>query len=71
MAAPHSSPWKSIGTNGAVSSSAAAIRSRPSLTRADGRSPMARLPTWSWFWVQTTNWLPSRPAGDRPCARRR
>ena len=69
--APHSSPWNSSGTNGEVSSSAAATRSRPSLISAALRSPSARLPTWSWFWVQTTNRLPGSPAGDRPNTRRR
>jgi hypothetical protein len=48
--APHSSPWKSIGTNGAHSTRAAAMRRRPVLMRAEERSPAARLPTWSWFW---------------------
>ena len=71
VVAPHSSPWNSIGTNGEVSSRAAATRSRPSLISAPLRSPAARLPTWSWFWVQTTNWLPASPAGGRPCTRRR
>ena len=34
------------------------------------RSPRARLPTWSWFWRQTTKRSPERPSADaRACGR--
>ena len=35
------------------------------------RSPLARLPTWSWFWRQTTKRSPERPSGGAPCLRPR
>jgi len=46
VSAPHSSPMNSIGVNGEVSTRAAAILAGS----ARIRSPIARLPTWSWFW---------------------
>ena len=55
VVAAHSSPWNSIGVNGPQSVSSAAqaswSRSRASVIR----SPTARLPTWSWFWLETTS----------------
>jgi hypothetical protein len=47
---PYSSPWNSIGVNGArqVSSAASGRASTGS------RSPNARLPTWSWLEEKTT-----------------
>ena len=39
----------SIGVNGEVSSSAAPTPSSPVDSVAPSRSPVARLPTWSWF----------------------
>ena len=48
---PYSSPMNSIGVNGdSRTHSAASGR-----TSAGSRSPNARLPTWSWFWSNTTN----------------
>ena len=35
------------------------------------RSPKARLPTWSWFWMQTTNFSPGRSRAELPWVRRR
>ena len=48
--AAHSSPMNTIGVNGEQNSSAAPQASRPGETVADSRSPVARLPIWSWFW---------------------
>ncbi len=48
--AAHSSPWKTSGTNGAVSTSAAPTFWRSGPATASIRSPSARFPTWSWFW---------------------
>ena len=49
----------SIGVNGPAKVSTAAIASWPASSVADSRSPAARLPIWSWFWLATT----SRDAG--------
>jgi hypothetical protein len=46
--APHSSPIQSIGVYGEVMHERAPTLSRPSDSVADRRSPVARLPTWSW-----------------------
>ncbi len=54
VAAAHSSPWKSIGVNGPHRVSRAAQASWSSSSFSVIRSPTARLPTWSWFWLQTT-----------------
>ena len=53
--AAHSSPWKSIGVNGPASVSIAAQTSWSSSRWAVSRSPTARLPIWSWFWLATTS----------------
>ncbi len=57
--AAHSSPWKSIGVNGPARVSSAAQSSWSSSRcpgdGSDSRSPAARLPTWSWFWLHTTS----------------
>ena len=53
--APHSSPWKSIGVNGPARVSSAAQASWSSSRCSVNRSPRARLPIWSWFWLQTTS----------------
>ncbi len=53
----------SIGVNGPSSTTAALTASAPGVSTRDGRSPSARLPTWSWFWEQTTKRRRSRPAG--------
>ena len=47
--AAHSSPMNSIGVNGPVSTSTAAIARSSADSRAVSRSPAARLPIWSWF----------------------
>ncbi len=47
--APQSSPMNSIGVNGEVSTSAAETASSPTDSDAEGRSPRARLPIWSWL----------------------
>ena len=59
---PYSSPMKSIGVNGLSRVQSAASG------RAGGgiRSPSARLPTWSWFWEQTTNWAGARSGAGAP-----
>ena len=44
----------------------------PGEMSSGGRSPAARLPTWSWFCRHTTNRCPASPRGrpgDRACAR--
>ena len=56
--APHSSPMNSIGVNGPLSSSAAPQASRPGERVSVSRSPMARLPIWSWFCRKATNRWP-------------
>ena len=33
---------------------------------SSSRSPIARLPIWSWFWANTTKRCPGSPAADRP-----
>ena len=53
--AAHSSPWKSIGVNGPHSVSSAAQASWSSSSASVIRSPTARLPIWSWFWLETTS----------------
>ena len=53
--AAHSSPWNSIGVNGPHSVSSAAHASWSSSSASVIRSPTARLPIWSWFWLQTTS----------------
>jgi hypothetical protein len=53
--AAHSSPWKSMGVNGPHRVSSAAQASWSSSSRSVSRSPRARFPTWSWFWLQTTS----------------
>lgn len=64
---------KSIGVKGDVSVRTAASASPPSSSVAVRRSPVARLPIWSWFWFATTR----RCAGirsvssGRPCTRPR
>ena len=56
---PYSSPMKSSGVCGAKRVTAARQRE---LVPPAGRSPSARLPTWSWFCEQTTQ----RSGGRRP-----
>ncbi len=53
--AAHSSPWKSIGVNGPAIVSRAAQASWSSSSVSVIRSPTARLPIWSWFWLHTTS----------------
>ena len=62
VVAAHSSPWNSIGVNGPHSVTSAAHASWSSSSAAVSRSPAARLPTWSWFWLHTT----SRHGGTTP-----
>ena len=56
--AAHSSPWNSIGVNGPARVSSAAqhqlVLVEVPETGSESRSPAARLPTWSWFWLHTT-----------------
>ncbi len=47
--APHSSPMNTIGVNGEQNRIAAPQATRPGVSVAACRSPVARLPTWSWF----------------------
>ena len=53
--AAHSSPMNSIGVNGPHRVSSAAHASWSSSRCSVSRSPRARLPIWSWFWLQTTS----------------
>ena len=70
--AANSSPMKSIGTCGPVSSRAASAASAPSDRAAAVRSPPARLPTWSWFWMLATHaWLGMASGTGRPWSRPR
>jgi hypothetical protein len=65
---PYSSPIHSIGVKPDSRTVNAASRHRS----AGGRSPSARLPTWSWFWVKTTNCSGGRsPAGAPKRLRRK
>ena len=66
---PYSSPMKSSGTYGESSSSAAASLSWSGETSVDSRSPAARLPTWSWFWIATTKRSRGMPVDGAPCRR--
>ncbi|WP_246057011.1 hypothetical protein [Nocardioides eburneiflavus] len=45
----------SIGVNGPARVSSAAQASWSSSRCSASRSPRARLPTWSWFWLATTS----------------
>ncbi len=56
--APHSSPMNSIGVNGEVSRISAPTRARPVVAIWLSRSPVARLPIWSWFCRHTTKRYP-------------
>ena len=71
--AAHSSPMKSIGVFGASMRRTAPTASASVPTRCDSRSPAARLPTWSWFWMQTISWPGDTrsPLIGRPWARPR
>src|SRR5581483_4096822 len=55
VAAANSSPMKSIGGEGASSNTVIATSSAASEASREMRSPSARLPTWSWFWMNDTN----------------
>ena len=68
VVAPHSSPMKSSGGDGARSRTAIAARSARGGTRAARRSPSARLPTWSWFWRKVTKAVGGRCALGSPRA---
>jgi hypothetical protein len=59
--AAHSSPMNSIGVNGAARVSRAASASRSSSRVSVRRSPVARLPIWSWSCAKVT----SRQVGMR------
>jgi hypothetical protein len=48
VSAPHSSPMNSIGVYGEVSTRPAPTLSSSDDSEAAIRSPVARLPTWSW-----------------------
>ena len=64
---PCSSPWKSIGVNGARS-----VQNAASGRAATGsRSPSARLPTWSWLEENTTNASGGSSSAGAPKRRRR
>ena len=64
---PYSSPMNSSGTNGASSVQKAAS----GRAAAGSRSPNARLPTWSWFWENTTNRSGGTSSAGAPKRRRR
>ena len=71
--APYSSPMNSMGVKGWVMSHVAAAIARSTLMDWFIRSPAARLPTWSWFCRNVTNWNGRCSAASisRPCERPR
>ena len=64
---PYSSPMNSIGVAGWKSRHSAAT----ARTSGGSRSPSARLPTWSWFWSNTTNCSIGRSLAGAPKRRPR
>ncbi len=62
----HSWPMNSIGGAGARHRITVAARSASGDASWLIRSPKARLPTWSWFWMKETNAVAGSPALGSP-----
>src|SRR6516165_4886454 len=71
LCSPHSSPINSIGIWGSSRQTAAIARTAAAGTNCVTRSPNARLPTWSWFWMNATKTEGGRSALGVPRGRPR